>query len=250
MSSLARHVSLQRVTCTAIKCLLTGSDDTSTAPFITWRFACQPAMAQPVLVRSYTSRKETPTDPKGPRSSALPPVSAYAFANILHAVDGPQVQSAIEGIAEICAKNRLSLAEEYASHLPPVGEITEASSGTMKPQLLKPGMRRALTSVPEASSGSSEGSRKSKRKNMFGFGGREKVKTGGPRVIKIGSMGRTVSVGGSPAMASIQEGIVPTFEARSRSETAVGPQSPRRRSASAAAISLQQLLGVNLAARG
>ena len=93
-------------------------------------------MAQPVLVRAYTdSRPATATglDNAG-RAQALPPISSFAFADILRSADCADFQVAIDGIAEICAKNRMSLADEYASHLPPLGEITATTSSNMRPQ--------------------------------------------------------------------------------------------------------------------
>jgi hypothetical protein len=112
---------------------------------------------------------------------------------------------AIDGIAEICAKNRMSLADEHSSHLPPFGEITAASSAAIRPHLLRPGMRRALTSVPEGSSGSSEGSNRSSKKRrsgLFGFRKQQEVRTQPMRKMRIGSMGRSVSVIGTTALGS------------------------------------------------
>lgn len=209
-------------------------------------------MAQPVLVRAYTNRKssEDRTPGKIGHPEALPPISAYSFAAILREVDGDQgFQTAIDGIAEICAKNRLSLAEEYASHLPPVGEITTATSSTVRPQLHRPGMRRALTSVPEASSGSSEGSRKSasRKSGIFGFRKQQKPESKAMKRMRIGSMGRMVPVGPTTAMAV--DVLLPPPRTRSSSESTVTGLNPARpasqqRASSAAASSLQRLLGL------
>lgn len=159
-------------------------------------------MAQPVLVTAYNSVKASSSERERGKSKALPPVSAYAFADILQSVDSPEVQAAIHGIAEICAKNRMSLAEEYASHLPPVGEITQASSSATKSISQRPGMRRPLTSVPEASSTSSEGSRKSRRRSIFGFGRQSVATNVYTRNIRIAAMGRSISISGTTAMAT------------------------------------------------
>lgn len=159
-------------------------------------------MAQPVLVTAYKGAKSTASDRERAKGQRLPPVSAYSFADILRSVDSPEVQAAIEGIAEICAKNRMSLAEEYASHLPPVGEITDTVSVAAKPHLHRLAPRRPLTSVPEASSSSSNGSLNSRHRSMFGFGRRQIITNKALRTIRIGSMGRTVSISGTTAVSS------------------------------------------------
>lgn len=209
-------------------------------------------MAAPVLVKAYDSDTTTlKRSVTGARASkALPPVSSYTFAAILRSSDGPEFQQAINGIAEICAKNRMSLADEYASHLPPLGEITASDSAAVRPHMLRPGARRALTSVPEASSGSSEGSRKSKgskgKKRMgglFGFMRKEQSQSQSMRQMRIGSMGRTVSVTGTTAMVNhtrLSEEIdaqKPSLEVAATNARPLASSRP-----SQAASSLQQLL--------
>ena len=206
-------------------------------------------MNAPVLVRAYTSTIDSSPNPTRIRSrevEALPAVSSYAFADILRSVDCSDFQSAIDGIAELCAKNRMSLSDEYASHMPPLGEITAASSVAVRPHLSRPGLRRPLTSVPEASSSSSESSRKSMRKRaIFGFR-RQQYQVGNTvRQIRIGSMGRTVSVGSTVALAANEDthsdglGItssLPADQQRLQRPTA-------QRTGSDAMTSLQRLLG-------
>ncbi|RMX92002.1 hypothetical protein D0868_13658 [Hortaea werneckii] len=157
-------------------------------------------MTTPVLVKAYsgtTGNQSTVSSARPAAVQPLPPVSSYAFADILRSADCPEFQHAINGIAEICAKSRLSLADEYASHLPPLGEITAANSATMRPHLMRSGMRRPLTSVPEASSGSSEGSGKAKkRKTAVGSLWQQGLDEQGTRRMQIGRMGRVISVGG------------------------------------------------------
>lgn len=207
-------------------------------------------MAQPVLVRAYTdSRGSARHTPRGD-NEALPPVSAYTFADILRTADtSPEFQAAIDGIAEICAKNRMSLADEYASHLPPLGEITAATSTTIRPHLLRPGIRRPLTSVPEGSSGSSEGSRKSrKRSSIFGFRQQKGQDIVPSRQVRIGMMGRTVPIDSTTALAF--EAWARPVQRRSSSESTIiaaspsRPMTPHRRS-SEAECSLQRLLSRN-----
>lgn len=198
-------------------------------------------MAQPVLVRSYSSNKPTPTGSPSGRSRTLPPIASFAFADILRQADGPEMQSAIDGIAEICAKNRMSLAEEYASHMPPVGEITAVSTlpvgGRLHPGRQAP--RRALTSVPEVSSSGSEGSKKGRRRSIFASWKKDDVKTGSRRVIRIGSMGRTVIVDGTTAISGTEDDM---SKASTGSVRPVAMPRLRTRARSTAAASLQRLL--------
>lgn len=93
----------------------------------------------PVLVRSYVSpnpARPSRSDLGGSSSSinisarsqgastdqALPPVSDFAFAHVLLAVES-NIRDPIEAISTICARSRYSLADEYGAHLPPQGEI-------------------------------------------------------------------------------------------------------------------------------
>ncbi|CZT21870.1 uncharacterized protein RCC_07736 [Ramularia collo-cygni] len=208
-------------------------------------------MAQPVLVKAYTDRRASTKRSLKSNEEALPPVSAFTFANILRTADTtPEFQAAIDGIAEICAKNRMSLADEYASHLPPLGEITAATSTNIRPHLLRPGVRRPLTSVPEGSSGSSEGSGKSRKKgSIFSFRKQQVQDSVPARRLRIGMMGRTVPVGSTTALAA--EAWIRPQKSRSSSEStivaappaAISPLRPvPRRTLSAAEVSLQQLL--------
>ncbi|KAK4621398.1 hypothetical protein CLAFUW4_07290 [Fulvia fulva] len=210
---------------------------------------------QPVLVRAYTdSRPSTalaPVPRTAARTQALPPISSFAFDDIFRSVDSPELQNAIQGIAEICAKNRMSLADEYASHLPPLGEITATNSRNMRSHVIRPsgGIRRALTSVPEGSSGSSEGSRKSKKKaSLFSFGKQQPQESKPMRRIRIGSMGRMVPVGTTTAMAAHLD-LSQQDHTRKSSQTTITPETAARpasrpRSLSAAQTSLQRLLGI------
>lgn len=159
-------------------------------------------MAQPVLVRSYTSPKPTPFGSPGGRSHVLPPIAAFSFADILRVADSDDLQSAIDGIAEICAKNHMSLAEEYGSHLPPVGEITAipTDSTPVRQQYGRMTMRRALTSVPEVSSGSSDGSIKARSRGILGFRPRQQVIKNPMRTVRISSTGRTIPICGTTAV--------------------------------------------------
>ncbi|EME43148.1 hypothetical protein DOTSEDRAFT_72505 [Dothistroma septosporum NZE10] len=209
---------------------------------------------QPVLVKAYDDGR--PSAVPGPiipgTIVTLPPISSFAFDDILRTVDSPELQNAIEGIAEICAKNRMSLADEYASHLPPLGEITATNSRNLRSHTMRHsgGIRRALTSVPEGSSGSSEGSRKSKKKaSIFSFRKQQTQESKPMRRIRIGSMGRMIPVGTTTAIAadnidlSLQEHTRNSSQSTITPATAARPTS-RARSTSAAVSSLQRLLGL------
>ncbi|KXL47935.1 hypothetical protein M433DRAFT_3024 [Acidomyces richmondensis BFW] len=203
----------------------------------------------PVLVRAYTvttgSPLSRPLHPSG-TPQALPPISSYAFADILRSADCPDFQDAIDGIAELCAKNRMSLADEYASHLPPFGEITASTAVVRSSGMVRrPGLRmRALTSVPEASSSSgSEGSgRIKKRRRIFSFGRKtEETQDVVVRRIRIGSMGRSVVAGSTIAMAESDSLFQPAFLTADDALPSTRPPPPRRVNSEAMA-SLQRLL--------
>ena len=214
-------------------------------------------MAQPVLVRTYSNKRRrperTPSAINVGDAHVLPPVASYAFADILRAADSSDLQSAIDGIAEICAKNRMSLADEYSSHLPPLGEITESTSSRIRPHLHRPGggFRRALTSVPEASSGSSEGSRKSrKRGSIFSFRKQQVQDTKPMKRMRLG-VKRTIPVDTTTALAA--EALALPDHTRNSSENTIIPidQGGSPPSApSAAASSLQRLLLVDRSSHG
>lgn len=207
-------------------------------------------MTTPVLVKAYsgtTGNQSTVSSARPAAVQPLPPVSSYAFANILRSADCPEFQHAINGIAEICAKSRLSLADEYASHLPPLGEITAANSATMRPHLMRSGMRRPLTSVPEASSGSSEGSGKAKkRKTAVGSLWQQGLDEQGTRRMQIGRMGRVISVGGTVALVKYED--LSSQESNSASPSPADGHKPtaalsRQRTRSDAITCLRGLLG-------
>ncbi|KAF2815983.1 uncharacterized protein BDZ99DRAFT_565869 [Mytilinidion resinicola] len=143
--------------------------------------------SQPVVVRTYSgSRRGGGSGVNSPRLlpeshtmngrsplgaanvDTLPPVDEFSFGGILRAVD-PEIRDAIDAIAEICARSRLSLADEYDAHLPPTGEITTGTGLGVAVGLV--GRRQkhehgnafgrfagwgdnTLTAVPEASSSS------------------------------------------------------------------------------------------------
>ncbi|KAF3479498.1 uncharacterized protein GIQ15_06474 [Arthroderma uncinatum] len=90
--------------------------------------------SQPVIVRTYsagtegnsamsrrqsldTGRQQTNRPP-----ARLPPVEEFGIEGILQAIE-PNIQVTLDTIADICGRSKLSLANEYESHRPPLGEI-------------------------------------------------------------------------------------------------------------------------------
>lgn len=88
---------------------------------------------EPVLVRKYSNptpeaasskraqmkkNRKSKMDPK----YDLPPLESFSFQDILASID-PEVKASIDSIAEICGRSKMSLADEYSSHLPPQAEF-------------------------------------------------------------------------------------------------------------------------------
>ncbi|KAJ5304252.1 Methylenetetrahydrofolate reductase 2 [Penicillium atrosanguineum] len=70
-------------------------------------------------------KSSVPSRPPGP-----PPPSDKDFSieSILQAIE-PDIQGTLDSIAEICGRSKLSLANEYGSHIAPLGEIRAPASG-------------------------------------------------------------------------------------------------------------------------
>lgn len=104
--------------------------------------------SQPVLVRAYSgnaedttgkqstmsarrlfpftgSKSSTTSHPSGP---PLPTAKDFSIENILQAIE-PDISGTLNSIAEICGRSRLSLANEYGSHIAPLGEIRAPPGG-------------------------------------------------------------------------------------------------------------------------
>lgn len=62
----------------------------------------------------------------------LPPVSDFTIDGILSAIQ-PDIEGTLDAIAEIMGRSRLSLANEYDSHMPPQGEIRASSRSALLP---------------------------------------------------------------------------------------------------------------------
>jgi hypothetical protein len=62
----------------------------------------------------------------------LPPISDFTIDGILSAIQ-PDIEGTLDAIAEIMGRSRLSLANEYDSHMPPQGEIRASSRSALLP---------------------------------------------------------------------------------------------------------------------
>lgn len=131
------------------------------------------------------------------QTERLPSVEDFSFSAILRAVD-PEIRDAIDAIAEICARSRMSLADEYDAHLPPQGEITGTGPGWAagvgalvgRGRISRIGQgwtaaENTLTAVPEASSsserlaGETRGTASSKKRSQSAYGSLKSVISGG-----------------------------------------------------------------------
>lgn len=145
------------------------------------------SIPQPVLVRTYSgdaneNRSTTETTKKKPsatdrflsfiglastspssgarqRAPELPSSEEFSIGGILQAID-PNIQGTLDSIAEIYGRSKLSLANEYGSHIAPLGEIRAS-----------PGYYQLLT-VDEASS---EQERQQQDDDHHGVGGNQEV---------------------------------------------------------------------------
>lgn len=96
--------------------------------------AASTASTQPVLVREYSQNSPAPSIRQSRMrkhrnssvnrdSSALPSIESFSFQDILASID-PEVHGSIDRIAEICGRSKMSLADEYSSHLPPQADFS------------------------------------------------------------------------------------------------------------------------------
>lgn len=160
--------------------------------------------SQPVLVRTYSAVERSrpssanpslrhTTQPM-PAKSTIPSVDAFSFDGILRAIE-PEINEAIDGIAEIYARSRLSLADEYGSHLPPQGEIASSRLRHSGLAIRTMGMERTLTTVTEASSSS---------ERLAGGSRAPSVASGKGKVTAYGSLRSIISRGRSSSHGSSQ----------------------------------------------
>ncbi|BDD58718.1 hypothetical protein MPDQ_000722 [Monascus purpureus] len=85
---------------------------------------------------SFTVNSET--KPRGP---ALPSENEFSIESILEAI-GPDIRNTLDSIAEICGRSKLSLANEYGSHIAPLGEIRAPPGGLVTVEEASPDHER------------------------------------------------------------------------------------------------------------
>ncbi|KKK13074.1 hypothetical protein AOCH_006515 [Aspergillus ochraceoroseus] len=102
--------------------------------------------SQPVLVRAYSGGPDdTSNSSKMPsrrsfpftsssnfqeREYQLPSHEEFSIDGILRAIE-PDIRSTLDSIGEICGRSKLSLANEYGSHIAPLGEIRAPPAGLL-----------------------------------------------------------------------------------------------------------------------
>ncbi|OQE35525.1 hypothetical protein PENCOP_c013G05424 [Penicillium coprophilum] len=117
---------------------------------------------RPVLVRAYSgdaqdrTRRSSAMSARrflsfsGSRSSAsrpsqpditFPSDKDFSIESILQAIE-PDIRGTLDSIADICGRSKLSLSNEYGSHIAPLGEICAPSSATGPVEQARPGEER------------------------------------------------------------------------------------------------------------
>ncbi|KAL8826218.1 MAG: hypothetical protein Q9170_007483 [Blastenia crenularia] len=213
------------------------------------------ASTQPVLVREYSQtaqssgkkpykmKKRTSTG----NSSGMPSLESFSFQDILASID-PEIHGSIDKIAEICGRSKMSLADEYSSHLPPQGDF--AMSGSQDHIDQAPISR--LEPVEEASStheGLAQDSKlartKAARLSLMGSSvKRQEDLSSTPALAASTTASYTHSsaVQESPKRPESQAPYLPQLLAWLRNSPNDSPRSSRRRD-SGAANALQRILG-------
>ena len=223
------------------------------------------ASTQPVLVREYTSnppprRPSRLSGMKGKRNSKngrdsaeLPPLESFSFQDILASID-PEVHNSIDKIAEICGRSKLSLADEYSSHMPPQGEFTltglqEQTSPVAIPRLEPV---EEASSTHEVDAQSSRG-RRSRVTPLSLVGGVSLAKCDLPSTpvtatSAVASHTRSTHHGedpGYPGHSESRSSYIPQILSWLRNSQTVSTRSQTSRRDSTASNSLQRILGAN-----
>ncbi|KAF2436773.1 hypothetical protein EJ08DRAFT_691094 [Tothia fuscella] len=161
--------------------------------------------SQPVIVRAYTAANRSRDSSMAPRVRAtrkdagLPPVESFSFDGILRAVES-DIQEAIDGISEIYARSRLSMAHEHGAHKPPLGEITTSPRVRQSGLAIRTtGLERTLTTVAEASSSS---------ERLAGESRAGSTTSGKGKLSAYGSLRSIMSKGKSPEGSPFAESSV------------------------------------------
>lgn len=80
---------------------------------------------------SFTGSRSS-ASPRPPQSDVIFPTDKdISIESVLQAIE-PNIRSTLDSIAEICGPSKLSLSNEYGSHIAPLGEIC-APSGALGP---------------------------------------------------------------------------------------------------------------------
>ncbi|GIK00659.1 hypothetical protein Aspvir_004686 [Aspergillus viridinutans] len=77
--------------------------------------------------RSFPFSVRSGTPKRGP---SLPSEEDFSIDGILRAIE-PEIRSTLDTIGEICGRSKLSLANEYGSHIAPLGEIRAPPGGLL-----------------------------------------------------------------------------------------------------------------------
>jgi hypothetical protein len=192
--------------------------------------------SQPVLVRAYTGGDRSRTPSVAPshrvantmRSDALlPPVEAFKFDGILRAVE-PDIEEAIDGIAQLMAQSSLSLAGSHGAHMPPLGEITHPRVRQSGLAIRTTGLERTLTTVAEASSSSERlagesraGSTTSGKGKMTAYGSLRSIMSKGKSPEDSPPAGSTSSNRMLPTAWGVPESLRPPFLLKSHSSASM-----------------------------
>lgn len=80
----------------------------------------QPTLVHPAPPSPAMKKKQAPQNRNA--SPKIPPPESFSFQDILASI-GPDADAAIDAIAEICGRSKMSLADEHGSHMPPQGEV-------------------------------------------------------------------------------------------------------------------------------
>ncbi|PLN80101.1 hypothetical protein BDW42DRAFT_116678 [Aspergillus taichungensis] len=122
--------------------------------------------SQPVLVRAYSGGPHDSQEPsKMPsrrsflfmggsgsscgsqsRGPPLPSHEDFGIDSILRAIE-PNIRDTLESIGEICGRSKLSLANEYGSHIAPLGEIRAPAGGLLTVEEASSDHERQLDNV-------------------------------------------------------------------------------------------------------
>ncbi|RJE19178.1 hypothetical protein PHISCL_08494 [Aspergillus sclerotialis] len=113
--------------------------------------------SQPVLVRSYSGRTDdtaenskmssrrpfpfTGSSKDRNRGPELPSAEDFSIEGILRVIE-PDIRNTLDTIAEICGRSKLSLANEYGSHIAPLGEIRAPPGGLVTVEEASPSRER------------------------------------------------------------------------------------------------------------